>query len=108
MASIGVELEMASLVLTKGRDFRWAFENLDENRQPTDFPAGDLYFEIAVGSPFTEWHFEIDGSVATIKVESTVVDQIPARAKWQLVFLPEGEIAGGDPEARGLVKVQGV
>jgi hypothetical protein len=31
---------------------------------------------------------------------------VPARTRWQLVWLPDGEAAGGDPLARGLVKIQ--
>jgi hypothetical protein len=106
MAAIGIELETVSLVLTKGRDFRWSFENLNANRQPIDYPAGDLYFEFALGDPPTKWEFVIDGSLASLKVESTAVDLIPERTKWQLVFLPEGESVGGDPIARGQVRIQ--
>ncbi|EFV12957.1 DUF7264 domain-containing protein [Segniliparus rugosus] len=54
----------------------------------------------------TIWPFTIDGAKATIKVESEQVDLIEPRTRWQLVFLPEGEPAGGDPVARGRVMVQ--
>jgi hypothetical protein len=64
-----------------------------------------LYFELDT-SPVTTWTFGISGSDATIKIESTVVDTIPARTKWQLIFKPSGEAAGGDPVARGIVMVQ--
>lgn len=57
-------------------------------------------------APFTIWNFEIDGTDATIKVESEEADTISNRIKWQLVFLPEGEPSGGDAIARGVVKVQ--
>jgi len=57
-------------------------------------------------APFTIWPFIIDGPNASIKVESDDCDAIPDRTKWQLVFLPQGELAGGDPVARGVVKVQ--
>jgi len=56
--------------------------------------------------PLTLWHFIIDGSLAHLKVESEEADQIGARTDWQLVFLEEGEAAGGDPIARGRVTVQ--
>ena len=46
MAAIGVELEPVPLVLTRGRDFRWKFTNVDEHNNPVPFPAGDLFFEI--------------------------------------------------------------
>lgn len=109
--AIGIELESESLVLTRGRDFRWAFQNLDENGQPEDFPAGDLYFEFPYvldgGDPVT-WPFTIDGDTASIKVESTEVDDLPTRGvKWHLVWLPDGEAAGGDPVAIGTVTLQG-
>lgn len=46
MAEIGLNLGTDSLVLTKGRDFKWSFQNLDNNRQAIPFPAGDLFFEL--------------------------------------------------------------
>jgi hypothetical protein len=110
MAAIGIELPADSLVLTRGRDFKWSFENLDEDGTPVDFADGTLYFEfpkiLDAGVP-RKWMFAIVGAVATIKVESTAADQIPERALWQLVFLPDGETAGGDPVALGKVSVQG-
>lgn len=57
-------------------------------------------------APFTIWAFDIDGPTASLKVESEDCDVIPARTKWQLVFMPDGEPAGGDAVARGIVKVQ--
>jgi hypothetical protein len=56
--------------------------------------------------PLTLWEFSIAGYTASLKVESTEVDKILPRTKWQLVFLPTGEAAGGDPIARGTVTVQ--
>ncbi len=105
MAIIGVDIEASTLVLTKGRDFRWNFVNLDESGVAVNFPAGTLYFELATTTPQT-WLFTISGSGASLKVESIVVDTVPARTKWQLVFKATGEVAGGDPIARGSVKVQ--
>lgn len=55
----------------------------------------------------TKWPFAIDGAYANLKVESPDADAIQKRTKWQLVWLPEGEAAGGKPEALGLVRVQG-
>lgn len=104
--TIGVELDSETLVLTKNRDFRWTFQNLDENGNGINFPAGSLFFEIYVGDTVINWPFSISGANATIKVESAVVNTIPTRSKWQLVFLPTGEAAGGDPIARGTVRVQ--
>ncbi|QHB41187.1 hypothetical protein SEA_CHUPACABRA_3 [Mycobacterium phage Chupacabra] len=104
MSVIGPQLDQDTLVLTRGRDFKWSFENLDATGQPVDFPAGSLFFEFENG---TKWNFTIGGPVATIKIESEAVNQIAARTKWQLVFLPEGEESGGDPIALGLVQIQG-
>jgi hypothetical protein len=107
MAEIGSPLDSDTLVLTRGRDFQWTFQNLDENGQPIDFPVGgELFFEFNSQS-IDNWDFVIDGDVATIKIESTVADTVPARTKWQLVWLPSGEAAGGDAVALGSVQVQG-
>lgn len=103
---IGLELDPTELVLTKNRDFRWTFQNLDESGAPVDYPAGSLYFELYTSPSTTTWTFTIAGSEASLKVESDVVNTIPNRTKWQLVFRPTGEVAGGDPVARGIVRVQ--
>lgn len=55
---------------------------------------------------FTKWPFVITGSRATMKIESEAADQMPPQVHWQLVFLPTGEAAGGEPVARGTVAVQ--
>lgn len=55
---------------------------------------------------FTRWPFSISGSTATIKVESEVAALIQPRTQWQLVFLPSGEAAGGDPIDMGRVQIQ--
>ncbi|BBX09483.1 DUF7264 domain-containing protein [Mycolicibacterium aichiense] len=49
MATIGIELDKESLVVTKGRDFTWAFDNIDAQGNPTPFPPGDLFFELETG-----------------------------------------------------------
>ena len=46
---IGVVLDQDELILQKGRDFKWALESVDENNDPIDYPAGDLYFELQTG-----------------------------------------------------------
>lgn len=56
--------------------------------------------------PLTLWHFDIDGADAHLKIESEEADQMPNGITWQLVFLEDGEAAGGDPVARGAVRVQ--
>jgi hypothetical protein len=105
MSVIGLELDSSSLVLTKGRDFKWGFKNVDESGVAVNYPPGSLFIELYT-SPVTKWPFTISGSEAVCKVESEEVDKIPSRTHWQLVFLPQGEVAGGDPVARGTVKVQ--
>lgn len=106
MSVIGVPLETSTLVLTKGRDLRITFQSKNESGADVNFPAGSLFFEIATSPTPLTWTFTISGASATLKVESTVVDTVPDRTKWQLVFMPTGEAAGGDPVAMGIVKVQ--
>lgn len=55
---------------------------------------------------FTKWPFVIDGSTASLAVQSEDAALVLPRTLWQLVFLPEGETSGGDPIARGKVAVQ--
>lgn len=57
-------------------------------------------------APTTKWPFSVSGATATIKVENTAADQVGDRTDWQLVFLPSGEAAGGDPIGEGRVKVK--
>jgi len=109
MSDIGVVVDGDSLVLWTGRDFKWGFTNLDANGNSTNYPSGSLYFELLYSTdggitPTTQWTFSISGATATLKVESTDADLIPARTQWQLVFLPTGEVAGGDPIAYGTVR----
>lgn len=106
MSVIGPVFAPDKLYLTRGRDFKWAYKLVDVNGEPIDFPPGKLFFELLT-DPVTEWQFSIVGDEAVLKIESEVVEWIPDRTKWQLVFLPDGEAAGGDPVALGSVKVQG-
>ena len=105
MSVIGPVFCPDKLYLTRGRDFKWAYELVDKDNNPVDFPPGELYFEFDT-VPQEKWTFSIDGHTAVIKVEHEVADEVPDRTKWQLVFLPENEPAGGDPIAIGTVKVQ--
>ena len=107
MVNIGDKLPRDNIVLTTGRDFKCRFEHYDENNVLTDFPPGTLFFEFATAPSVTLWTFTINGPVASLKTESEVVDTIPERTEWQLVFLPEGEPAGGDVLALGSVVRQG-
>lgn len=54
----------------------------------------------------TRWVFDIVGDTASLKVESEHLDRIGNRTRWQLVFLPDGEPAGGISVSRGVVRVQ--
>lgn len=105
MGVIGRSLDYSTLVLTKGRDFTWSFSHRDSAGNSVDFPAGDLYFEIYT-DPVLTWDFTVVGSEASLKVESEVVDTVPNRTRWQLVFKADGEAAGGEPLALGIVRVQ--
>ena len=55
----------------------------------------------------TVWEFTLSGSTAFLKAESEDCDLIAHRTKWQLYWLPDGEAAGGDPLARGIVQKVG-
>lgn len=57
-------------------------------------------------APLTLWHFDVSDSTATLKVESEDANKIPDRLDWQLVFMPDGEEAGGDPIALGITKIK--
>ncbi|MEU1432115.1 hypothetical protein ABZ412_34115 [Nocardia sp. NPDC005746] len=107
MAIIGDKLPSDTLVLTRGRDFEYYWQHLDLNRNPVNFPAGSLYFELATVPTLTLWTFTITGSEANLKVESTASDLIDEGTLWQLVFLPQGEAAGGRPLALGRIARQG-
>lgn len=105
--TIGTAFDAQRLVLTLDRDFRYTMTNLDEDDNPINFPSGSLFFQLQTSPSDTNWVFTISGAVATLKVESTVVNTIPRRTKWQLVWLPTGESAGGDPLAIGFTDIQG-
>lgn len=105
MAVVGPVFAPDKMFLTTGRDFKWAYQLVDEQNVPTAFPAGRLYFELAT-TPVTVWEFAVSGSYASLKIEHEKADLIPDRTRWQLVFLPSGEPAGGDPVALGTVKRQ--
>lgn len=107
MSVIGAVFEPDRLFLTTGRDFKWAYQLVSPEGEPVDFPAGRLYFELGTCPEPTVWEFTIDGSSAVIKVEHEIADTIPNRTRFQLVFLHEGEAAGGDPISLGTVQRQG-
>lgn len=107
MAVIGPVFEPDKLFLYTGRDFKWAYQLVDKTGVPVDFPPGRLYLEFCTCPEKTEWDFVIEGSVGTVKVEHEVADLIPNRTKFDLVFMHEGEAAGGDPITRGTVSRQG-
>ncbi|AXH46751.1 hypothetical protein SEA_ACOLYTE_6 [Mycobacterium phage Acolyte] len=73
----------------------------------TNIVGAHKAIEVEVLAPgkarLTKWPLTIDGANASIKVESEEADKIPNRCRWQLVHLPTGEAAGGDPKQIGLV-----
>ncbi len=103
LSYVGVPQRDDVMYLTRGRDFFWNVELVDQRGAPLTFPPGDLFFEFVDGS---RWFFDVEGSVASLKVESEVADTVANRARWQLVFLSEGEPAGGVAWAKGYVKVE--
>lgn len=112
MAVLGTVLEQENeLVLTRRRDFIFSFVHLDNDLEPSNFPSGSLYFEFST-DPMIVWHSTIVGTTATFNIESEDVDflinsYLESGIRWQLVFLPTGEPAGGYPVALGSVTVQG-
>jgi len=112
MTMIGVSGEADSLVLCSGREFKWAFENVDENGGSVNFPSGQLYFEFQT-SPITKWSFTLSGSTATLTATYDQVAAIPKGTKWQLVWrdasisVPSTSTTSGDLIARGVVVVVG-
>lgn len=111
------EIADISLIYAPKRHFEYEFIN---DKALTPIPALDSVSTSLTGvsptitvvqdakgrAPFTIWPFVIAGSEASLKVESEDCDAIPDRTKWQLVFMPDGEAAGGDAVARGVVRVQ--
>lgn len=73
---------------------------------PVDPPEINVVVTAPGHGKTTKWPFAISGSTASIKVESEVVDTIANRTEWDLVWKPQGEPAGGDPVARGVVRYQ--
>lgn len=107
MADFGKVLDDSLVVLTRGRDFRLMFKQTNDIDEITPFEVGaSLFFEIYTSPDITIWEFDLDGGIASLKVESADADLIPDRTRWQLVWLPDGESSGGDPVARGRVQVQ--
>ena len=110
MTIIGPSPSKDTLVLFTGRDFNWIFSYKDEDgKTPLDFPAGSLYFEFLQSTdsgvtPTTSWTFTIAADVATLAIDSAVADLIEDGTSWQLVFLPDGDEAGGDPVSYGTVR----
>ena len=102
MAFVGHVVDDDVMFLTAGRDMYWGIEFSEPCGAPVDVSHGDLFFEF----DSDRWFFTVDGHRATLKVESEVVDLVPDRARWQLVFLPAGEAAGGVCLARGYVRRQ--
>jgi hypothetical protein len=62
---------------------------------------------VQVGTPtLTKWDFTIAADTATLFIPNSECDEISNRTPWQLVWKPSGDTTGGDPQARGFVRVQ--
>lgn len=107
MAVIGIPLDSDQLVLTRGRHFRWNFQNISKTGAPVPFPPGELFFEFVDLVPKVRWDFTITGDTASLAVAPELADTIPDRTGWHLVFRPEGVTSGGDPVGIGIVRRQG-
>lgn len=105
MSVMGVFLNPEPLPLYRGRDYQRTFVSKDATtKQPIPFPAGSLYIEFC-GTPPKKFTATINGSNAVFKIESEDCDKIADRTKYQLVWMPAGEAAGGQCVGYGNVKV---
>src|SRR4051812_2415256 len=92
MSAIGIELDTDQLVLTRGRDFKWTFENLDNSSppKPLDFPPGQLFFEISThGEHNGRGHIDQQGANAgsyIINIEADPVAGFEAGSSIPLPF----------------------
>lgn len=89
MANFGVDLELSKLTLVRGRDFKWAFQNLDENAEPIDFPDGQLFFEIQTGGEHdatqTIAMSGTSGGTYTVAIDGHTADALPFDASQDVV-----------------------
>jgi hypothetical protein len=92
----------ASLPLSKGNDlfvsFRYRPGQVDEDGKPVldsggnqvfaeaDWPDGSTVTLVIETSPAISVEADIDGSLATVREESTVVDAVKAGRPWRLVL----------------------
>lgn len=78
--SVGLPTPVLPFNFPSRGDFSWTFQ-----LETGDFPAGaELYF--LIGDPGTEYPFTINGGVATIRIESTVVATIdPGTPVWVIL-----------------------
>ena len=106
MADIGVELKPEMLFLTKHRDLKSEIEYVDVKGVSGPWPPGDLFLEIHTVPAFTEWHYTLSGTKATLKVPAATVDTIPYDIGYQLVWKPAGDTGAGEAVALGCVIVQ--
>lgn len=102
--------DCATLELVAGGDYMWSFElrygpSHAKAGQPQPFPAGSLFYRILTEPVETRWPFVISGASASMKIESEDVAKVPDRTRFQLVWLPDGETAGGQVWAMGKVRV---
>jgi len=106
----GVVPGCATLELVEGGDYVWNFElrfpaDHAQAGLPQPFPPGSLVYRIFTEPVETVWPFTLSGAVASVKVESEEVAKIKDRTRFHLVWLPAGELAGGQVWATGKVRV---
>ncbi|QFG11808.1 hypothetical protein SEA_SEMPERFI_7 [Mycobacterium phage SemperFi] len=56
MADFGKSLDVETLWLVKGRDFKWTFDNKDKAGNPVPWPAGQLFLELETGGEHNALH----------------------------------------------------
>lgn len=47
--AVGVDLDSEQLVITKGRDWRWQFQNTNKYKAAEDYPPGNMFLEFDTG-----------------------------------------------------------
>lgn len=116
---IGLTLAATSLIIYSARDFSWSFQLQDTSGNAINFPAVDLFIELAVDghshntpsdiTPPTGvsiWGFIIAGSGATCQVPNAIASLIPNGTAYQLAQLPSGTTyPGGYAIRQGTVEV---
>lgn len=100
MADHGNPTPKDEMTLNIGEDFIAHFELIDGEFEP----GFQMFYRFFEREPAVEWDFTIAGSNAHCRIESEEADQIPARAKWQLMTRQDGDPTTEIELCWGLVK----